>query len=158
MNPMHTILISHRGNIIGSQPEKENHPDYIQDAISFGYDVEIDIWFHDNKLYLGHDEPQYPINLKWLKARIDVLWIHCKNHDGLMYFNELEDSGIAEFNYFWHQEDDITLTSMNFMWVYPGKQPIRKSIAVMPEIHDDDISECVGICSDFIENYKQLNK
>ena len=152
------ILISHRGNIIGSQPEKENHPDYIQDAISFGYDVEIDIWFHDNKLYLGHDEPQYPINLKWLKARIDVLWIHCKNHDGLMYFNELEDSGIAEFNYFWHQEDDITLTSMNFMWVYPGKQPIRKSIAVMPEIHDDDISECVGICSDFIENYKQLNK
>jgi len=150
------ILISHRGNIIGSQPEKENHPDYIQDAISFGYDVEIDIWFHDNKLYLGHDEPQYPINLKWLKDRIDVLWVHCKNHDGLMYFNELEDSGIAEFNYFWHQEDDITLTSMNFMWVYPGKQPIRKSIAVMPEIYEDDISECIGVCSDFIENYKLL--
>jgi hypothetical protein len=155
---MPIILISHRGNIIGSQPEKENHPDYIQDAILFGYDVEIDIWFHDNKLYLGHDEPQYPIKLNWLKERIDKLWVHCKNHDALMYFNELEDSGISEFNYFWHQEDDITLTSMNFMWVYPGKQPIRKSIAVMPEMYEDDISECIGICSDFIENYKYLNK
>ena len=155
---MPIILISHRGNTIGPYPEKENHPDYIQDVLDFGYDVEIDIWFHDNKLYLGHDEPQYPIKLNWLKERIDKLWVHCKNHDALMYFNELEDSGISDFNYFWHEEDDITLTSMNFMWVYPGKQPIRKSIAVMPEIHEDDISECIGICSDFIENYKYLNK
>jgi hypothetical protein len=45
---------------------------------------------------------------------------------------------------------------MNFIWVYPGKQPIKKSIAVMPEIHEDDISECIGVCSDFIENYKSL--
>lgn len=151
---MLTILISHRGNIDGLEPEKENHPDYIQEALDFGYDVEIDIWFHNKKLYLGHDAPQYPIKLNWLKERIDKLWVHCKNYDALMYFNELEDSGISEFNYFWHQEDDITLTSMNFLWVYPGKQPINKSVAVLPEINNDDISECIGVCSDYIKNYK----
>jgi hypothetical protein len=37
--------------------------------------------------------------------------------------------------------------------VYPGKQPIVGSIAVMPEIHSDEISKCLGICSDFIKKY-----
>jgi hypothetical protein len=44
---------------------------------------------------------------------------------------------------------------MNVVWAYPGKQPIKGSIAVMPEIHNDDLSKCVGICSDYIENYKK---
>ena len=42
------ILISHRGNINGKNPEKENHPDYIWVAIQAGYEVEIDVWFKDN--------------------------------------------------------------------------------------------------------------
>ena len=155
MEMMPTILISHRGNTIGPYPEKENHPDYIQDALNFGYDVEIDIWVIDGTYHLGHDEPQYGITQEWLNERKDKLWIHCKNHEAVEWFNELESIG-SDFNYFWHQEDDITLTSMNFMWVYPGKQPIKKSIAVLPEIHQDDISECIGVCSDFIENYKLL--
>jgi hypothetical protein len=40
------------------------------------------------------------------------------------------------------------------MWVYPGKQPIKGGVAVLPEIHNDDISQCYGVCSDFIEKYK----
>ena len=52
-------LISHRGNLEGPNPERENHPDYIYEAIQAGYDVEIDIWFVDGKFKLGHDEPQY---------------------------------------------------------------------------------------------------
>ena len=52
----------------------------------------------------------------------------------------------------------MTLTSHNYLWVYPGKQPIEKSIAVMPEIHNDDFSKCIGICSDFIERYKNKIK
>jgi hypothetical protein len=61
---------------------------------------------------------------------------------------------IGGFNYFWHEEDTMTLTSYGYMWVYPGKQPVKNSIAVMPEIHNDDISECKGVCSDYIKNYK----
>jgi len=36
---------------------------------------------------------------------------------------------------------------------YPGKQPIKDSIAVMPELYNDDLSLCIGICSDYISKY-----
>jgi hypothetical protein len=47
-----------------------------------------------------------------------------------------------------------TLTSRGFVWVYPGKQPIEGSIAVLPEVHHDPIDSCIGICSDVIAQYK----
>ena len=36
-------IISHRGNINGIIPEKENRPSYIDSAIGCGYEVEVDI-------------------------------------------------------------------------------------------------------------------
>jgi hypothetical protein len=48
----------------------------------------------------------------------------------------------------------VTLTSQGAIWAYPGKQPIKRSIAVMPEINNDDTSQCLGICSDYIKKYK----
>lgn len=145
------ILISHRGNINGKNVEMENHPSYIDTALNLGYDVEIDVWVIDGTLHLGHDEPQYDITQDWLNERGENLWIHCKNVEAMEWFMEIQFSG---FNYFWHEEDTMTLTSMGEMWVYPGKQPVRGSIAVMPEIHNDDVSQCFGICSDVIQNYK----
>jgi len=142
------LLISHRGNIDGKTPNRENHPHYIDEAINAGFDVEIDVWMIEGVLLLGHDEPQYGISQHWLNERYDKLWIHCKNVEAMEWFNS-----IGKFNYFWHEEDTITLTSMNYIWVYPGKQPIEGSIAVMPEINDDDTSKCEGICSDYIKNY-----
>ena len=62
---------------------------------------------------------------------------------------------IGRFNYFWHETDTLTLTSKGYIWVYPGKQIVKNSIAVLPEIFNDNISECVGICSDNIKNYKK---
>jgi hypothetical protein len=59
-----------------------------------------------------------------------------------------------EMHYFWHQDDMVTLTSQGTIWAYPGKQPIKNSIAVMPEIYGDNIIQCLGICSDYIEKYK----
>jgi hypothetical protein len=144
------VLISHRGNLNGKNTERENEPEYIDEAIKLGYDVEIDIWVEGNDIYLGHDYPQHKINYHWLVDRIDVLWIHCKNINAVIYLNCVKNGA---FNYFWHQEDDVTLTSREFIWAYPGKQPIKDSIAVLPELNNDDISKCYGICSDFIENY-----
>jgi len=143
------ILISHRGNTNGKLPSAENRPDYIDEAIGFGFDVEIDVWLIDGVIFLGHDEPQYGITQQWLNERVDKLWIHCKNVEALEWFNI-----IGRFNYFWHEEDTATLTSKLFIWAYPGKQPIKCSIAVMPEIYNDDVTQCVGICSDVIQNYK----
>jgi len=142
------VLISHRGNLNGKIPQNENHPDYIDEAIYAGYNVEIDIWMVDGVLLLGHDEPQYSITQQWLNDRHYSLWIHCKNVESVEWFNM-----IGGFNYFWHQEDTLTLTSNGFIWVYPGNQPIKNSISVLPEMFNDNISECIGICSDYIKNY-----
>ena len=147
------IYISHRGNIDGKKPHLENNPNYIDDAIFLGYDVEIDVWYIDSSWYLGHDEPQYPIDLKWMDDRGGSLWIHCKNVEAVQYFVENEFD-CKELNWFWHENDTLTLTSIGYVWVYPGKQPIKKSIAVMPERYDDDVSKCLGICSDVIKKYK----
>jgi len=149
------ILISHRGNTNGKFESYENEPNYIDSAIKKGYDVEIDVWYIKTEpygwmLFLGHDEPQYGVDFRWIRDRFNKLWVHCKNVEAVIYFKECG----YDVNYFWHQEDTLTLTSQNHIWVYPGKQPINKSIAVMPEIHNEDTSNCVGICSDYIENYK----
>ena len=150
------VLISHRGNIDGKNIELENNPTYIDTAIEKGYDVEVDIWFVDGELFLGHDNPEYKIDYDWLENRSASLWIHCKNVEAVQYFLS-EDKTSEMFNFFWHEEDTITLTSQNFIWAYPGKQPIEGSIAVMPEINNDDITNCGGICSDYIKKYENIS-
>ena len=143
------IKISHRGNINGKIEPRENEPGYIDLALNKGYDVEIDIWCIEQALLLGHDSPQYKVELSWLVDRMSKLWIHCKNIDSVVYFKRCNHN----FNYFWHQQDDVTLTSHNFIWAYPGKQPIDGSISVLPEINNENTDICLGICSDFIEKY-----
>ena len=144
------ILISHRGNLTGPNPERENSQLYIQEALDKEFDVEIDVWVIDNIIYMGHDKPQYGVDFRWIRDRVNKLWVHCKNVESVVYFKECG----YDVNYFWHQEDTLTLTSQNHIWVYPGKQPIKNSIAVMPEINNDNITKCLGICSDIIEKYK----
>jgi hypothetical protein len=146
-------LIAHRGNIDGPNSSKENHPEYIEAAIADGYDVEIDLRYDKvtETLWLGHDEPKYQVTAWWLAKRCSNLWIHCKSLDTLHEMS-VNTSG---YNYFWHQEDDYTLTSKNFIWTYPGKEYKSKSVIVMPEW--DNMSydalrnvECYGICSDYV--------
>lgn len=144
-------LISHRGNINGRMESWENEPTYIDIAISKGYDVEVDVWYKDDFLWLGHDEPDYGIDLVWFRERISKLWIHCKSIDTLMFFKKCGH----DFNYFWHQNDDVTITSKGHFWTFPGKQLTENSIACMPEIEKfENIDISYGVCSDFIENYK----
>ncbi len=147
------IYIAHRGNINGKIEEDENKPEYIDTAIQLGFDVEIDVWYIDGKWWLGHDGPQYEIDFDWMDNRSHKLWVHCKNKQAVEYLIE-NDYEAANINWFWHEEDTMTLTSFNYVWAYPGKQPIKKSIAVMPEINNDDVSKCIGICSDIIKKYK----
>ena len=149
------ILIAHRGNINGKIEKFENNPNYIDSAIEQGYDVEIDVWYHQHEFWLGHDEPSYEVSLKWLTDRKDSLWIHCKDLISIDMLRELQIHNKVDLNYFFHDEDDCTITSKGDLWVYPGKQPVKNSIAVMPEWHRDDVSLCKGICSDNIIKYKK---
>ena len=140
------ILISHRGNLNGAIKELENKPSYIMDAISKGYEVEIDVNFHNNKIFLGHDEPQYEVELDYLLN--EKLWCHAKDIFALEILKKIRAK------YFWHQNDDYTITSNGYFWTYPGINLVKNSICVLPEKANYSKIECSGICSDFIQKYK----
>ena len=141
-------LIAHRGNISGKQPDNENKPSYINDALDEGYDAEVDVWFENNKFYLCHDNPLYEIKPNFLMN--EGLWCHAKNVEALAAMRT-----IRGIHYFWHETDDYTLTSNGFVWVYPNKELCINSICVMPEQgYTGDINNCYGICSDELTNMK----
>ena len=147
MNTSNFKIISHRGNINGPEPEKENSPKQIDFAIEKGYDVEVDVWYSkkDNVYSLGHDNPEYDIDKEFLIKRRDKLWCHAKNIDSL--FEML----LLDLNCFWHQSDDVVLTSRGQMWTYPGKKLTKNSICVMPELNYsfDSLPSCLGYCTDY---------
>ena len=141
------ILISHRGNISGKQPELENTPVYIRAAAELGYMVEIDVWgTTEGELWLGHDEPQERTSMEFLRSGPYI--IHAKNHiaiEPLQYHN---------LHWFWHNTDDYTLTSRRWIWAYPDKPSAgNNAITVLPEIHNTALDGFVGVCSDVIEQY-----
>ena len=138
-------LISHRGNIDGIVKDEENKPEYIDKALENGFEVEVDVRFNDNKFFLGHDLNQYEINKNFLMNK--KIWCHAKTREALIALQEIDA------HYFWHQEDDYTLTNKGFVWVYPGKPLIKNCIAVLPEKFKQDLSLCHGICTDNITKY-----
>jgi hypothetical protein len=149
-------LISHRGNLDGPITSRENEPNYIDEALVLGFDVEIDLWLINRELFLGHDLGQYKINFSWLVERKDSLWVHCKNFEAMKFMSENKPI----LNYFWHENDAYTLTSKGVGWVLPGKETYRNSILVLPEIVSEiNLEELKfvnfnGICSDFILHFK----
>lgn len=142
------VTISHRGNINGPNVDMENSPAYVIEALREGYDVEIDVWYLNKKWYLGHDDPQYEIKIDFLKN--EKFWCHAKNMDALF-----EMSKHPDIHYFWHQNDDVTLTSKGYLWTFPGKKLCDRSVSVLPEIDYNDLEKCYGICSDFIESFRK---
>lgn len=146
------ILISHRGNLNGPVPQRENDPEYVDQALNLGVDVEVDVRCINGEWYLGHDKPEYKINLQWIEDRAYKLWVHCKNIEALTTLKSLN----SELNYFWHQTDKATLTSRGYIWAYPGEQPMTQSIAVMPEYYNDDVTQCIGVCSDYVVKYEEI--
>jgi hypothetical protein len=153
------ILIAHRGNISGPNHERENHPDYILNAINAGYDVEIDLWYaptypgDENPYYLGHDEPQYKIDFGFLVDHCEHLWVHCKSFETLESLASVSYTSVI--NYFYHTDEDYVLTRHGYVWAYPGKVAYgRNTICVMPELDNYKIGDVGGVCSDYVEMYK----
>jgi len=143
-------LISHRGNLNGPNKERENHPDYIYEAIQAGYDVEIDIWFVDGKFKLGHDEPQYDFPFDLFSNFYTKLWIHCKNLEALSQLNNLDSNG-SKLNYFFHENDLGVLTSKGYIW---STNQCERAVLVMPETFNHETNKnTFGVCSDYIKNY-----
>lgn len=147
------LIISHRGNINGKIPELENNPKYIEDCLeNYIFGVEIDAWFYKNNWFLGHDKPQYKISLDWLYWNCQRLWVHCKNFEALsMLSNKSRQSNLI--NYFWHENDDFTLTSNNLIWTNTNKKTKKQSIIVDLEAKMK-YNGIYGVCTDFPIKYK----
>ena len=143
-------FISHRGNLIGPYPDLENRPDYITNALTSGFECECDVWWHNDAFWLGHDKPQYIItDPNFLNQ--DKLWIHAKNALALHMLKKYH----PKTNFFWHQEDEYTITNQGYIWAYPGALLTDQIICVMPENSEvlyskSEKAEALGVCSDYI--------
>ncbi len=149
-------IISHRGNLSGPG-ERENDPDQIDICLKSGFDCEVDLWIENDKFLLGHDFGQYSISFDWLSDRERSLWIHCKNSHALTYLSDLKSTTL---NFFWHEEDKYTLTSTKKVWVYPGHELLSDSVAVLPELWENnkrksELLGCFAICTDYPEKYRR---
>ena len=105
-------IIAHRGNINGRVPERENHPDYIMEAIRLGFDAEIDVWYKNGEFYLGHDNSTCRVEESFCLD--PSIWCHAKNKDALCQLLKIGA------HCFWHENDSYTLTSKSIPWCFPG--------------------------------------
>ena len=172
-------FIAHRGNINGKNPSRENKPEYIERALKYGYDCEIDVWYINGEWILSHDNPydekaksfSHKVNFEFLGKK--NLWLHCKNIEAMINLYA------TNYNYFWHENDKYTITSRGHIWCFPDqpapaltiKKSIndlyengmsflhnmprtRQTIGVLPELNETDIYQYDAICTDVIKKYE----
>jgi hypothetical protein len=142
--------ILHRGNNTGPN-SVENNPKKLMKLLKEGYEIEIDLWYRDNKFYLGHDFPEYEIEESFLEQ--NKLWIHCKDPQTLEFMNTVK----KYLHYFYHTNEDYVLTSKGYIWCFVGKPALHGSVVVMPEkslvtySYNELVSKNCIICSDYLE-------
>jgi hypothetical protein len=152
------LLIAHRGLTHGPNAQLENHPSQIMHCLNSGYDVEIDLRVVNQMWMLGHDQADHSVDVEFILQ--PGLWIHAKDHSAAFALRGLAVAH-PELNYFWHEDDQRTLTSQGYWWS-SAQYPIHTtSVAVMPEwqMGADQIAQCVhwqcaGVCSDYVAAIK----
>jgi hypothetical protein len=140
------IWISHRANIQGPDPDRENNLLSILDLLQKNIHVEIDVWHNGKELFLGHDLPNCAFDLNEIEKYKSLVYIHCKNFEALDYFIG------SNWNYFFHDADEFTLTSDQKIWTYPNKIVGKNSIIVCKTLEEQKFyknTDCFGICSDW---------
>jgi len=161
-------IISHRGNLIGPDSERENTIEAIEKALSLGYDVEIDIWYVAGSYWLGHDKPERKFDLnklyEWCKKR--NIYLHCKDHYSLLMYLKDKANMISNVYPFFHQEDPCILLRDDIVWVHRecvgGFQSMpEKCIAVLPKCknlvdiaNDLVLTKFFGVCTDYPEDVR----
>lgn len=142
------IFISHRGNLDGVNPDRENSPDYIMECLNEGFHCEVDLRMKDGKPHLGHDRADYRTNAEFL--RDSRLWIHVKEYDALVWLKE----NCPTSKYFCHESDKYTLVSNGMIWSHDLTNAMN-SFCVIPllsreEVKSYDQTGFGAVCSDYI--------
>lgn len=146
---MNYSLYAHRGNLFGRKPELENTPDYIDEAIKFGFKVEVDVWLNpDGNLYLGHDKPEHLVTFEYLFIRHDALLIHAKNVEALIYL-----SSRTRLNVFYHTDEHAVISSNGNLIFHPDHYPEAvtpiDAIYSMPELSKTMLYPYKNVISDY---------
>lgn len=162
------IIISHRGNLDGPNPTRENKIDYVLESLEVCLFTEIDIWKFGEYIFMSHDRPQSTSEYQpgvepFLYENRDRLVIHCKNILALQMMAGLRNSHI--YNFFWHENDAYTITNKGWIWAYPDKQIISTrvsqaqpfTVAVLPELNDTNTDNFFAICTDSVKTYMNRN-
>jgi hypothetical protein len=150
------IIISHRANLNGPYKHSENCPNQIKKAISKGFNVEIDLWKQDDKIYLGHDNPEFLIDSYFLFDISNSIWIHCKN------IESAEFCCLNNLTWFGHDIDNyVSIYGKNMIWRHPNSNSkfTKNTIAVLPELSRlsvSDLNSIGGVCTDYPLNYNDL--
>jgi hypothetical protein len=142
--------ICHRGNITGPQKELENNFGILIQRSIQGYSTELDVWFHEGQLWLGHDKPEYKITLEWLASDKRRL-VHAK--DGKTFEYLLLEAGkrAVDLHIFYHTDEDYVLTNKGIVIAYPGKPLLEGGLCMMPEranYSQEELNKSFCICSD----------
>jgi len=143
-------IIAHRGLMVGPDPEAENQLDTLDEALSHGFDVEVDVRLIKGELLIGHDDSTV-VCPTWLYDDKRV-WFHAKDTNSLVYLNK---SGKRVF---YHTDEDVVMTSKGELWALPGKG-FSGSYIVLPERYGDIVPKgALGICTDYAIKYKDMYK
>jgi hypothetical protein len=139
-------IISHRGNLSGPASDRENSPSYIIEALQH-FDVEVDVWRVNNSWMLGHDSPRYEVEEDFFTPN---MWLHLKNYEAVENIAFVK----KKLQWFWHRDDEMTLTNKQNIWCYPGVY-IKDSCVVecgKPFHIEQKIS---GVCTDYPRDWKK---
>lgn len=144
--------ICHRGNIVGPYKKLENNFGVLIQREIQGREVEVDVWYRENALWLGHDKPEYKITLEWL-ANSHRRWIHAKDGKTFEYLLQENGKRALDLHIFYHTLEDYALTNKGVVLCYPGKPLLEGSCCMMPEqapYTEAEKQKCFAICSDIM--------
>lgn len=145
---MRPTFYAHRGNLFGPKPELENTMEYIDQAIKFGFKVEVDVWLEDNNLYLGHDNPEQLITFDYLFSRTDDLLVHAKNVEAFIYL-----SSRTKLNVFFHTYEQVVMSSNGNLIFHPEHYPLVNvppdAIFSMPEYGNIKLPSYRNVITDY---------
>ncbi len=135
-------IVSHRGNIDGPSSE-ENSPHQIEKALEM-FRVEVDVWYKSGNWFLGHNEPVYEIGFEFFNKK---MFLHCKN------IKAVKNLSNTCYNWFWHESDQLTLTSLGEIWCYPDNYvengiTVFKGVPALTWVRKLP-TDIKGICTDY---------
>jgi hypothetical protein len=147
------IIIAHRGNLDGSNPKQENEPFYIDTAINKNFVCEVDVWYINGELFLGHDKPQYIVDSQWITERKNNIIIHQKNIECCLC------PALVASNRFTHNTDDYAMTSFNVGWTVRKELLNENTIWVINNKKEYLKNlNLLGICTDYANYYRTLQE